>query len=332
MHCFVTGATGFVGWHLARALVERGARVRCLVRPGTDAEDLTPLGVTVVRGDLRDAASLRQGIDGADVVYHCAADYRLWVPDPQTMYASNVLGTENLLQVASACGVPKVVYTSTVGALGLHADGTPSDEETPATLDAMTGHYKRSKYLAEEVARRWAARGLPVVIVNPSAPVGDRDVKPTATGQMIVDFLRGRLRAYVDTGLNLIDVRDVAQGHILAAERGRVGERYILGHRNMSLKQILETLAALTGRRAPRLRLPHWVPLAAAYVDTGLARVMRREPSIAIDAVRLSRYKMFFDSSKAVRELGLPQTAVEEALERAIRWYGERDYVARKAA
>jgi len=332
MKTFVTGATGFVGWHLAKVLVDRGDQVRCLARPGTPVDGLSELPVEIVRGDLRDLDSLRGGIDGTDVVYHCAADYRLYVPDPAVMYASNVDGTNNIMQASSECGVRRVVYTSTVGALGLHADGSPGNEGTPVSLDKMSGHYKRSKFLAERVADEWAARGLPVVTVNPSAPIGERDVKPTATGQMIVDFLLGKMKAYVDTGLNLVDVRDVALGHVLASEKGRIGEKYILGHRNMTLKSILDELARISGRPAPTVRLPHWIPLAAAYVDTSLARLLRRQPRIAVDAVRLSRYRMFFDSSKAVRELGLPQTAVEEPLRRAVEWYRRNDSPRRAAA
>jgi dihydroflavonol-4-reductase len=332
MNAFVTGASGFVGWHLARALVDRGDRVRCLVRPTSALNGLSELPVEIVRGDLRDFESLRSGIDGVDVVFHCAADYRLYVPDPRTMYANNVEGTDNVLRAASECRVGKVVYTSTVGALGLKDDGTPGDERTVVSLKKMTGHYKRSKFLAERVADEWVSKGLPVVIVNPSAPVGERDVKPTATGQMILDFLRGKLRAYVETGLNLVDVRDVAEGHILAAEKGRVGEKYILGHRNMTLKSILETLSEISGVAAPKTKLPHWVPLAAAYVDTGFARVLRRSPRISIDAVRLSRYKMFFDASKAVRELGLPQTPVEAPLARAVEWFRRHECSQKVAA
>ncbi len=332
MEVFLTGATGFVGWHLLQALLQRGDTVRCLVRPSSPLDGLSELPATLVRGDLRDPRSLREGIDGAELVYHCAADYRLWVPDPQAMYASNVDGTNHVLQAAHDCGVRRIVYTSSVGTLGLRPDGEPADEKAPVSLAKMTGHYKRSKYLAERVAEEWAAKGLPVVIVNPSAPVGERDVKPTATGQMILDFLRGKLRAYVETGLNLVDVRDVAAGHILAAEKGRVGEKYILGNRNMTLKSILDTLAEIAERPAPRVKLPHWVPLAAAYVDAGLSRLRRRSPSIPLDAVRLSKHKMFFDSSKAVRELGLPQTPVEVPLRRAVQWFRGNDYVHREAA
>jgi dihydroflavonol-4-reductase len=325
---FVTGASGFVGNHLARALLQRGDDVCCLVRPTSPPDLLTGLDVERVEGDLRDVDSLRRGVQGCDVVYHCAADYRLYVPDPQAMYDSNVEGTRNVLLAAAECGVGRIVYTSTVGALGLNGDGAPADEETPVSFRDMVGHYKKSKFLAERVAEEWAAKGLPVVIVNPSTPVGDGDVKPTATGKMIVDFLNGKVPAFVDTGLNLVDVRDVAAGHLLAAERGRSGAKYILGNSNMTLKAIFEMLADLSGRRAPRLRMPHWVPLAFAAVDTGWARLRRGEPTVSLDSVRLSRKKMFFDSGRAVRELELPQTPVSEALGRAVGWFRDHGYVA----
>jgi dihydroflavonol-4-reductase len=300
--------------------------VRCLVR----AETRLPAGEPIV-GDLRDPESVRRGVRGAELVYHCAADYRLYVAAPAEMYASNVEGTRNVMRAAAENGVRRVVYTSTVGALGRLADGRPADEATPVRLEHMTGHYKRSKFLAERVADEWAAHGLPVVIVNPSTPVGERDVKPTATGRMILDFMRGRIRAYVDTGLNLVDVRDVAIGHLLAAERGVPGERYILGHRNLTLLEILECLARITGRPAPRIRLPHWLPLAAAAADTGWSRLRGREPRLALDAVKLSRHTMYFDAQKAVRDLGLPQSPVEDALERAVRWFRDEGYLERAA-
>ncbi|HXV75879.1 MAG TPA: hopanoid-associated sugar epimerase [Candidatus Polarisedimenticolaceae bacterium] len=332
MVTLVTGASGFVGWHLAQALTRRGRAVRALVRPRSSIAGLAELPVEIVRGDLRDVPSLERALDGVDELYHCAADYRLFVPDPSEMYATKVDGTDNLMRLAADRGVGRVIYTSTVGTLGLTADGTPGDERTPVTLAEMTGHYKRSKFLAEQRVREWADRGLPVVIVNPSAPVGERDVKPTATGRMILDYLRGRMRAYVDTGLNLIDVRDCAEGHILAAERGHVGERYILGCRNMTLKEILETLARVSGGPAPRVRLPHWVPLTAAWIDTGVARLLRRHPHIPLDAVRLAKHTMFFDSGKAVVELGLPQTPVEDALRRAVAWFRRSGYAGQAAA
>ncbi len=326
MTVFLTGASGFVGGHLLRALLERGGRVRCLVRETSSRRNLTGLDVEVVVGDLRDREALRRALRGCRLVFHCAADYRLYVPDPQAMYDSNVEGTRNVMRAAAESGVGRVVYTSTVGALGLARDGSPADERTPVVLDDMVGHYKRSKFLAERVAEGWAAEGLPVVVVNPSTPVGEGDLKPTATGQMIVDFLKRRVPAFVDTGLNLIDVRDVAAGHLLAAERGKVGEKYILGHRNMTLREILDCLSRLSGIPAPRFRLPHWLPLAAAAVDTAWARLRRREPRVALDSVRLARHYMFFDAAKAVRELGLPQTPVEEALARAVAWFRAHGY------
>jgi dihydroflavonol-4-reductase len=331
MRAFVTGASGFVGAHLARVLARRGCEVRCLVRRSSPRDNLTGLDVEPVEGDLTDAASLRRGIEGCDVVYHCAADYRLYVPEPREMYDANVEGTRNVMQAAADCGVGRVVYTSTVGALGLDPSGAAADERVPVALGDMIGHYKRSKFLAERVADEWVDRGLPVVIVSPSTPVGELDIKPTATGQMIVDFLNGRMTAYVETGLNLIDVRDVADGHILAAERGRSGEKYILGHANLSLKRILEILSRVTGRPAPRVRLPHWVPLTLSAVDTALARLARRRPRLPLDAVKLSRYKMYFDAGKAVRELGLPQSSVEDALARAVDWFRRNGYVRRAA-
>jgi dihydroflavonol-4-reductase len=326
----VTGATGFVGAHIARALVDDGVAVRCLVRPagrdGRRIDLLAGLPVEIAPGDLRDVGALRGAVAGRDVVYHCAADYRLYAPDPSAMYAANVTGTENLLAACAAAGVGRVVYTSSVGALGLAPGGASADERTPVTLDAMIGPYKRSKYQAERVAEQWAARGLPVVIVNPSTPVGEGDVKPTPTGQMVVDFLQRKFPAYVDTGLNLIDVRDVAAGHLLAAARGRPGERYILGYRNMTLKQILDALARLTGLPSPRVRIPHWVALGAAYAASAAARLTGKPPRATPDAVRMSRHRMFFDSGKAVRELGLPQSPIEPALQRAADWFVRHGY------
>jgi dihydroflavonol-4-reductase len=322
----VTGGTGFVGAHVVRALLRRGREVRCLVRPGSAAVNLEGLDVDRATGDLRDVASLERALAGAEVVYHCAADYRLWASDPREIYEVNVGGTENIMRRAFEAGVRRVVYTSSVAALGSRRAGEPADEETPAEPSHIIGTYKKSKYDAERVAEAWSARGLPVVIVNPSTPVGDRDVKPTPTGQIIVDFLNRRMPAYVDTGMNLVDVADVAEGHLLAAERGRAGERYILGNRNMTLKEFLDALAERSGLPSPRLKLPHWMPVAAAAVDTFVSGWTGRPPRIPIDAARMSRHRMFFDASKAVRELGLPQSPVEEALDRAVRWFRERGY------
>ncbi|MDX1504037.1 MAG: NAD-dependent epimerase/dehydratase family protein [Thermoanaerobaculia bacterium] len=321
MRVLLTGATGFVGGHLLDALLARGDEVRCLVRATSSRANLEGREVEVAEGDLRDPASVARAAAGCAEVYHCAADYRLYARRPRDLYESNVEGTRNVLAAAAEHGAERVVYTSSVGALGLEPDGSPATEETPVSLDDMVGHYKRSKYLAEREAEAWAARGLPVVIVNPSTPVGERDLKPTPTGRIVLDFLEGRSPAYVDTGLNLIDVRDVAAGHLLAAERGRVGERYILGHRNLTLRQIFGILAELTGRRAPRLELPHWVPIAVGAVDTAAARLLGREPRVPLEAARLARHRMFFDAGKAVRELGLAQTPVEEALGRAVEWF-----------
>jgi len=325
----VTGGTGFVGSHVVRALLEKQRRVRCLVRAGSRRENLEGLPVEIVVGDLTDAASLVPALSGVRTVYHVAADYRLWTRNPHELYRANAGGTDNVLAAASAAGVDRVVYTSSVAALGLTRDGSPADEETPVERSRIIGHYKKSKYDAERVALSWASRGLPVVIVNPSTPIGEGDIKPTPTGQLIVDFLNRRMPAYVDTGLNLVDVRDVAAGHLAAAERGRVGERYILGNRDMTLREILETLARLTGLPAPRVRLPHWIPLAAAAVATGAARVTGRPPRVSLESVRMSTHRMFFDAGKAVRELGLPQTPVEEALSRAVAWFREKGYVGR---
>ena len=323
----VTGGTGFVGTHVVRALLARGRPVRCLVRPQSRRENLEGLSVEIAEGDVTDPASLARAIAGIATLYHCAADYRLWARDPGELQRANVEGTDNVLKAAAAARVARVVYTSSVGALGLTPDGTPADETTPVSRADVVGNYKKSKFDAERVAEAWAGRGLPVVIVNPSTPVGERDVKPTPTGQMIVDFLNRRLPAYVDTGLNLVDVRDVAQGHLLAAEKGRIGEKYILGNRDMTLKEILETLAGLTGLSAPRIRLPHAVPLAAAAAATWAAHLTGRPPRVSLESVRMSRHRMFFDAGKAVRELGLPQTPVEDALGRAVAWFRENGYV-----
>lgn len=323
----VTGGTGFVGTHVVRALLSRGSSVRCLARPASRRENLEGLDVEIVPGDLTDPASLDRAMKGVSTLYHVAADYRLWAKDPQELYRANAGGTESILRAAAEAGVSRVVYTSSVAALGLTSDGSPATEETPVSREKIIGHYKKSKFDAERVALGWAKKGLPVVIVNPSTPIGERDIKPTPTGRLIVDFLNRKMPAYVDTGLNLIDVHDVAAGHLAAAEKGRPGERYILGHRDMTLKQILDALASLTGLPAPTVRLPHWIPLAAAAVSTGVARVTGRPPAVSLESVRMSTHRMFFEASKAVRELGLPQTPVEEALARAVEWFRAHGYV-----
>jgi dihydroflavonol-4-reductase len=320
----VTGGTGFIGAHVVRALLARGREVRCLVRAGTPRDNLAGLPVEIVTGDLNDSASLARACSGADIVYHVAADYRLYARDPREIYRTNVEGTKVLLRAAGEAGVTRFVHTSSVGALGLTDDGSPATETTPVSLDRVVGHYKRSKFLAEREAEAAAAAGVPVVIVNPSTPIGEYDIKPTPTGQVVVDFLERRMPAYVRTGLNLIDVKDVAEGHLLAAERGRVGEKYILGHRNMTLKDMLDTLATMTGLPSPRLRVPHALPLVVGALDTTFARLTGRVPRVPLEAVRMSRKTMYFDAAKAVAELGLPQTDVTVALRRAVEWFRGR--------
>jgi dihydroflavonol-4-reductase len=322
----VTGATGFVGAHLVRALLARAQQVRCLVRPASRLDNLAGLEVERVTGDLCDGAALTAAVRGCEVVYHCAADYRLSA-DPAEIHRHNVEGSRNLLRAAAQAQVQRVVYTSSVGALGTEPDGRAATESTPVSLDDMVGPYKRSKFLAEREAEAWAHRGLPVIIVNPSTPIGDLDIKPTPTGQIVVDFLRRRMRAYVTTGLNFVDVRDVAVGHILAAERGLPGEKYILGHQNLTLKDLFDRLARISGIAAPRVRLPHWVPLALAHLEAPIARRLGRPPRVPLEGVRMSARMMFFDPSKAVRELGLPQSPIEPALERAVSWFRGRGYV-----
>ena len=323
----VTGGTGFVGAAVIRHLVAAGHRIRALARPGGDRRLLDGLPVEIVDGDLTDAASLPRILKGCDCLYHVAAFYTLWARNRRLFYDINVEGTRRLLQAAADAGVRRVVYTSTVGALGIPEVGGIGTEETPVSLSDMVGDYKRSKFLAEEVARTFARRGLPVVIVNPSTPVGPGDVKPTPTGQMIVDFLRGRMWAYLPTGLNLVDVDDVAAGHLLAAERGRVGERYILGCKNLGLREIFVLLGRLTGIRPPRLKVSAGLILPLARASEWVAdHITGRPPLIPVDAVRMARKRMFFDAGKAVRELGLPQSPVEGALARAAEWFRANGY------
>ena len=325
----VTGATGFVGANLVRALRADGSRVRVLVRPTSSMTALADCRMDVLRGDVLDASSLRHAVAGCRLVFQVAGDYRLWCRDSRELYQTNVDGTRHVLEACARAGTERVVYTSSVGTLGLPSDGGPGRETTPVTVRNMVGPYKRSKFLAERVAEDYAARGLPIVIVNPSNPIGPWEIKPTPTGQMIVDFLNRRIPAYVDTGLNLIDVRDVARGHLAAAERGRVGQKYILGNRNMTLKEILDTLAGMTGLPAPSVRLPHAIPLAVAAAATAFARLTGRPPRVSLESVRMSRHRMFFDAGKAVRELSLPQTPVEEALRRAVDWFRQFGYAPR---
>jgi dihydroflavonol-4-reductase len=319
----VTGATGFIGWHVARKLLERGDRVRVFVRDASRLRELE--GVEVSVGDLRDGESLGRAVAGCGVVYHLAADYRLWAPDASELYGSNVDGTRNVLAAAESAGVERLVYTSTVGCIGIPKNG-PGDEQTPVSPGDMPGAYKRSKFLAERVALEYAGSGFPVVIVNPTAPVGDHDFKPTPTGKVIVNYLCGAMPAYLDTGLNLVDVAVAAEGHLLACERGKTGERYILGSRNLTLKEIFQELEDISGIKAPVRRIPYGVAYAAGLISTAWARVTGSEPRVPLDGVRMARKKMFVSTGKAVRELGFLPSPVEGALARAVEWFRANGY------
>ena len=327
----VTGANGFLGAHVVRALIARGVHVRALVRDGADRRALDDLDCEIALGDLRDAEAIGRAVRGCDEVYHVAADYRLWVLDEAPMYAANVDGTRNLLEAARRAGVAKIVHTSTVGALGIGAGGI-GREDTPVALADMIGPYKRSKFLAEQLALEAAHAGLPVVIVNPSTPIGALDYKPTPTGRIIVEFLNRRMPAYVETGLNLACVEDVAEGHLLAAERGRIGAKYILGGENLTLEGMLQRLAALSGLPAPRVRIPYGVALGFAYGAEAIARtITRRAPRASVTEVRMARKKMFFDSSRARTELGYAPHLIDDGLARAIDFF-RRIGAARAAA
>jgi dihydroflavonol-4-reductase len=321
MKALVTGATGFVGAAVARALLDAQWQVRALARKGSDRRNLRELEVEVCEGDLNDVDSLRRAIESCEGLFHVAADYRLGAPDPSQLYRANVEGTRNILAAARSSGIQRVVYTSSVATIGIPADGTPGDEQSPNSLENMIGHYKRSKYLAEEVAREAAREGMSVVIVSPSTPVGAGDVKPTPTGQLVLDAAAGRMPAYVDTGLNIVHVDDVAKGHLLAYERGGAGERYILGGQDMSLGEILGVIAALVGRAPPRLRLPYGVVLPIAYLAEGFAKLSGRSGRITLEGVRMSRKRMYFSSAKATRDLGYAARPAAQAFEDAIRWF-----------
>jgi dihydroflavonol-4-reductase len=335
MNCFVTGASGFIGANLVHELVARGHRVKALLRDGADTRGIRDCPYEPFAGDLSEPARLREGLRGCEWCFHVAASYHLWLPDYRPMYEANVQGTRNVIEAAAAAGCSRIVYTSTVGCVGLPRAGQqgaePGDERTPFSPSLLSNHYKRSKWEAEQVALRLAAQNLPVVIVNPSAPVGPRDVKPTPTGKIILDLLKGTMPAYLDTGLNWVHVRDVAIGHILAAEKGHLGERYILGNANgnWTLKQALETLAEIAGQPAPGWRVPYWVALLAAYANEALAHFTGHPPKAPLAGVRMARYKMFFNPAKAVRELGLPQTPPRQALVDAVEWFRANDYVHR---
>src|SRR5882757_3852343 len=327
MKAFITGATGFVGSHVARALAEQGADLRLLVRSSSDLRNIQDLRAEQVTGDLRDAVSLKKAVSGCEAVFHVAADYRLWVRDPDEMYRSNVEGTRAILEAARESKVRRVVYTSSVATMGFNSNGQCASEQSPVSLADMIGPYKRSKFMAEEIAIQAGKSGMDVVVVNPTTPVGERDIKPTPTGRIVVDFLKKKFPAYVDTGLNLVDVSECAQGHMMALEKGKSGERYILGGENLTLKEILDKLAAITGLPSPNIRVPYALALATGVVDeivTG--RILGREPRATIDAVRMGRKKMFVSSAKAERELGWTIVPVDGALRRAVDWFKENGY------
>ena len=328
MRVFLTGATGFVGGHVARAFAEGGARQRLLVRSTSQVAELEGLSdVELVRGDLRQVEQLRSALTGCEALIHVAADYRLWVRDPAAMYAANVGATRELLRLAAEVGVPRVVYTSSVATMGFRSDGSIVDEETDVSLADMIGHYKRSKFMAEEVAIEAARRGQHVMILNPTTPIGAGDVKPTPTGRIVVDFLNRRFPAYVDTGLNLVDVAEVARMHVTALDRGRPGERYILGGENLSLKQILDRMSAITGLPSPTHKVPHSAAMVFAFFDEWITgRLRGREPRATVEAVRMGRKIMFANSSKAERELGFKVMPVYHALRQAIEWFVEHGY------
>jgi dihydroflavonol-4-reductase len=306
-----------LGWHVARLLLERGHRVRVLLRDGSCVPELEP---EIVRGDLRDPASVERAVAGCGLVFHVAADYRLWVKDSREMFRTNVAGVHNVMTAAQAAGVERVVYTSTVGCIGV-PEGGIGDESQPCSVKQMAGDYKRSKFMGEQVALEFARKGLPVVIVNPTAPMGDHDFKPTPTGQIVVDFLRGAMPAFIDTGLNVVDVRDVAQGHWLACERGRAGERYVLGSENLTLRRILHDLAEISGRKAPTVELPYFVAWMAGAADTALAQITGKPPRVALEAVRMAKQKVWVSHEKAARELGYAPRPAREALVEAVKWF-----------
>jgi dihydroflavonol-4-reductase len=327
MRVFVTGATGFLGSHVARLLADQGAELQLLVRPTSNRKNLEGLKAETAVGDLRDPASLEKAMVGCEVMFHVAADYRLWVRDPNEMYKSNVEGTRAILDAARKSRVRRVVYTSSVATIGFTADGSPADEESPVSLDDMIGPYKRSKFMAEQIALEAGRNGMQVVTVNPTTPVGEQDVKPTPTGRIVVDFLKRKFPAYVETGLNLVDVRECARGHVMALEKGRSGERYILGGENLTLKQILDALGKITGLPSPKIKLPYAVAFAAGvFGEMITGRMLHGEPRATVDTVRLGKKKMFASSYKAERELGWKIVPVEDALRRAVEWFRGNGY------
>jgi dihydroflavonol-4-reductase len=335
MTALVTGATGFIGGNVARALWKRGENVHALVRPGANDIAIRGTGVQQYAGDLLDMDSLHRAAEGCDSVFHCAAVYAFWSRNPEGIYAANVQGTRNVIETALKVGMRRAVFTSSVSTIGWpdalgkgNATHSLANEETPVNPKLLVGHYKRSKFQAEQEALSANEKGLPVIVVNPCAPVGKWDVKPTPTGRIPLDFARGRIPGYMDTGLNLVDVDDVAEGHILAMERGRPGQRYILGNRNLTLLQVFGMLADITGRRVPRLRFPYPLILGAAYVDQWIqGAIMGQTPRIPVEGIRVARHPMYVTSQKAVEELGMPQNSVEIALEKAVRWFADHGYI-----
>lgn len=328
MKAFVTGATGFLGSHVARALADQGADLRLLVRPTSKLRNIEGLKAETATGELRDAGSLEIAMAGCETVFHVAADYRLWVNDPAEMYQSNVGGTRSVLEAARKNGIRRVVYTSSVATVGFTSNGHPANEESPVALADMIGHYKRSKFMAEQLALEAGRGGMDVVTVNPTTPVGERDIKPTPTGRIVLDFLKRKFPAYVETGLNLVDARECARGHVAALERGKTGERYILGGEDLTLKQILDTLGRITGLPSPKVKLPYFFAFATGVVDEAITgRLLRREPRATVDTVRMGKKKMYANSGKAERELGWKIVPVEGALRRAVEWFRSNGYV-----
>jgi dihydroflavonol-4-reductase len=326
MTTLVTGAAGFLGSHVARQLVARGETVRVLMRPSSSNRAISDLPLEYVTGDLRDAASLERAMNGVNRVFHVAADYRLWAKKPQEIYDSNLGGTKNLLAAARAAGIEQLVYTSTVATIAVDRPELPN-ESTDSKLDEMIGHYKRSKWMAEQEVLRAAKEGFPAIVAMPTTPVGPWDWKPTPTGKIILDFLNGKMPGYVDTGLNFVGVEECAAGHLLVSERGQVGERYLLGAENLTLKGLLDVLAELTGLPSPSMKIPHGVALSVAYVESAFARMIGKEPQIPVEGVKIAQHKMFVDCSRAQKELGFQPGPVSAALERAVRWYQANGYV-----
>ena len=327
MKTLITGASGFIGSAVMRLLLEADHDVRAIVRPGSDRRNLDGLPVEIFEGDLQDKTSLEDAAKDCNVVFHVAADYRLWIPDPDNMYQTNVAGTRNLMLASAEAGVEKIVYTSSVAVLGLNKDGSPANEDTPISADDMIGHYKRSKYLAEkEVTKLINENALPAVIVNPSTPLGPRDIKPTPTGNIILETLNDRMPAYVDTGLNIAHVDDVAKGHLLAFEKGKIGERYILGGENLSLQTILGIICELIDKKPPSIKLPHNLVLPIAWCMERWAEISKKEPRATVDEVRMSKKLMYYSSDKAIKELGYETRPAKEAIKDAIDWFIKNGY------